>query len=73
MKDMWSTDIEAGHIENIAFEDIHIPENAMIYLEGYDNEHQIRGLHFTDIKLYEKGEEVNTDQYISKNQYVKLH
>jgi hypothetical protein len=73
MKDMWSTDIEAGHIENIAFEDIHIPGNSMIYLEGYSNEHQIRGLHFTNIKLYENGEEVNTDQYISKNQYVKLH
>ncbi len=73
MKDIWSTDIDAGHIENITFEDIDIPENSMIYLEGYDNEHRIRGLHFTGIRSYEKGREVNVDQYIVKNQYVDFH
>ncbi len=72
MKDMWSTDMDAGHIEDITFEDIHIPENAMIYLEGYDSGHQIRGLHFTGIKSYETGEEVKLDQYIVKNEYVAL-
>ncbi len=72
MKDMWSTDMDAGHIENITFEDILIPENAMIYLEGYDNEHQVRELHFKGIKSYEKGKEVEIDKYMIKNDYVEL-
>ena len=72
MKDYWSTDEEAGHIKDITFEDIQIPENATVYLEGYDNEHQIQGLHFKNIKTYERGEEVVINQYILKNQFVKL-
>ncbi len=72
MKDMWSTDEEAGHIEDITFEDILIPENSMIYLEGYNKEHMIKRLKFTKLTTYEAGGEVRVDQYIQKNRHVSF-
>jgi polygalacturonase len=72
MKDMWSTDEAAGNIEDIIYEDIQIPENAMMHFEGYDKEHRIKGLHFSKIMSYETGKEVNVNHYIQKNEFVSF-
>lgn len=72
MKDQWSTDEEPGNIQNISFEDIQLPENSMMYFQGYDREHLIKGIRFTDIVSYESGKEVKINQYLQKNEFVSM-
>lgn len=72
MKDFWSTDEDAGRIENILFEDIQIPDNSLLYFEGYDEAHSINNIYFRGIRSLDDGKEVEFEKYIHKNKYVAL-
>lgn len=72
MKDFWSTDEEAGRIKNVRFEDIGIPDNSMMYFEGYDKEHCIDGIYFRGIHSVDDGREAEFEKYFKKNNYVSL-
>lgn len=70
MQDFWSTDKEAGHIKDINFENITIPADGMIYLEGYDENHRIENIIFDKIRLLDEEENIAINQYITCNEFA---
>lgn len=64
-RDRWSTDTQAGHIRDIRFRNIRIPENTPIRIWGYDEGHEVENIYLEQID--NGGEPL----WIDQNPYVK--
>lgn len=67
IKDMWSTDDKAGHVDHIRFENIVIPKDSMMFFENYDEEHQIQNVTFSNIWEEKQGNALEVEKY----KYIK--
>lgn len=48
-RDRWSTDVEPGQVHDISFEQITMPENYLIYLSGFSEQHPLQNIRFKTI------------------------
>ena len=70
VKDVWSRDIERGHIQDVTFKDIrvHGPEPLLVNLQGADATHLIDGVKFENVRL---DNQPLTNANLHSNQFVK--
>ena len=66
--DFWSTDQKPGHIQDILFENIRVPQDARINLEGFDPGHLVEKIGLNCV-TNEHGEELLT---IQKNNFARM-
>lgn len=65
-KDKWSSDNQAGQVEDVLFEDIKLPANYSIYLTGFSEEHKIKNLCFRG------GDLENCKQHMERMEFVEI-
>ena len=64
-RDRWSTDTQAGHIRDVCFRNIQIPENTPIRIWGYDEDHAVEHV------CLEQIDNGGKPLWIDRNPYVK--
>ncbi len=66
-KAFWSRDEQRGHIADVAFRDIVAPPSSLIELKGFDAEHAIENVTFTNVTVGGKplaASDVNANSFV---------
>jgi polygalacturonase len=66
-KELWSQDVERGHIDNVLFRNIHLTGDPRVELKGFDVDHAIHGVRFENVLMNGKSLKMEN---IRKNESV---
>ncbi len=72
VKDKWSTDQNPGHIKHIRFENIKLPQNSAIFLSGYNEEHRLEDIYFSNCHPNKTGNDISLAEYIDCNVFANV-
>lgn len=71
-KDKWSTDLKAGQVYEIVFENILFPKDFAVYLCGYDDTHRLEKIRFSRCRTVGKRSSISIGEYVNRSEYAEI-
>jgi hypothetical protein len=70
VKDFWAKTTEPGNIRNVTFRNIDVKQAVPSYLQGYDDGHDVRGVHYENYRVAGKRCETLEDALVKVCDHV---